>query len=115
MTQLLGICGIDCAACPALIAWRTNDDELRRKTAAEWTKAYGHEMPPESINCTGCGTETGPHVGYCESMCEIRKCGRAKGVTNCAACADFACDKLTAFWKMAPQAEANLRALRPGN
>jgi hypothetical protein len=112
MAQMLAICGIDCGACPARTAYLTNDNALRDKTAAEWSKAFKAETKPADINCTGCAAAEGPHFGYCESTCEIRACGRRRKLTNCAACPDFACDKLTAFFKTAPEAEKNLRALR---
>jgi len=46
MPELLSYCGIDCDACPALIATRTNDSALRAKTAVEWSKSFGHDVKP---------------------------------------------------------------------
>jgi len=112
MPELLGYCGIDCAVCPALIAMRTNDAALRAKTAAEWSKSYGHDFKPEQVNCTGCATATGPHVGYCGSMCEIRKCARTRKIENCAFCADYGCATLVGFLKNVPDAKARLDAAR---
>jgi hypothetical protein len=113
MPEMLAYCGIDCGACPALIATRNNDDALRAKTAAEWSKSFGHDFKPEEINCTGCPTDTEPHIVYCESMCEIRKCARGRKLENCAACADYGCATLTGFLKNVPDARARLEALRP--
>jgi hypothetical protein len=45
-------------------------------------------------------------------MCEIRKCGKAKQVKNCAYCSDYACEKLIQFFAMAPDAKANLEEIR---
>lgn len=112
MPEMLAYCGIDCSACPALIAMRTNDDALRAKTAAEWSKSFGHDFKPAEINCTGCPTETGPHIVYCESMCEIRKCARGRELENCAACSDYGCATLAGFLKNVPDAKARLEALR---
>jgi len=112
MPEMLAYCGIDCAACPALIATRTDDNALRAKTATEWSKMFGHDFKPEEINCTGCLTETGPHVVYCESMCEIRKCARGRKLASCAACADYGCATLAAFLKNVPEAKARLDAAR---
>ncbi len=111
MKQLLGVCGIDCAACNARIATLTNDDTLRARTAAEWSKLFGHNFKPEEINCAGCNAD-GRHVYYCDAMCEIRKCGRDRKDLTCAECGDFACAKLTAFLKQVPEAEKNLKARR---
>jgi len=105
MPEMVACCGIDCDACPALIAARTNDAALRAKTAAEWSKSYGHDFKPEEIDCTGCTTEAGPHVIYCESMCEIRKCARGRKVSTCADCGDYSCKTLSDFQKKAPEAQ----------
>ena len=112
MSEMLGYCGIDCAVCPALIATRTNDDALRAKTAAEWSKSYGHDFKPEQVNCTGCASD-GAHIGYC-SMCEVRKCASSRKLENCAFCADYGCATLAGFHKTAPEAKAHLDAIRAG-
>ena len=111
MPELLSYCGIDCDACPALIATRTNDSALRAKTAAEWSKSFGHDFKPEQVNCAGCTTAAGPHIGYC-SMCEIRKCAASRKVATCADCADYGCAALAGFHKKAPEAGARLDAVR---
>ena len=110
MPELLACCGIDCNACPALIATRTNDAALRAKTAAEWSKSFGHDFKPEQVNCSGC-TSDGAHIDYC-SMCEIRKCAGSRKLENCASCADYGCATLAGFHKNAPEAKARLDALR---
>ena len=53
MNQLIGCCGLDCEKCDARVATVTNDDALREKTAALWTKLNGVTISPEMINCTG--------------------------------------------------------------
>jgi hypothetical protein len=45
-------------------------------------------------------------------MCEIRKCGQTRKVANCAACPDYACDKLEGVFKMVPEARKTLDSLR---
>lgn len=55
--QLIGCCGLDCEKCDARIATITNDNALREKTAALWTKLNGVTILPEMINCTGCRIE----------------------------------------------------------
>jgi hypothetical protein len=112
MAKLIAVCGIDCAECPARTAWLTDDDALRQKTAVEWSKAYKSDIKPADINCTGCTTAEGPHISHCESMCEIRKCGQTRKVANCAACPDYACDKLEGVFKMVPEARKTLDSLR---
>lgn len=53
MNQLIGCCGLDCEKCDARVATVTNDNALREKTAALWTKLNGVTISPEMINCTG--------------------------------------------------------------
>jgi hypothetical protein len=110
MPEMIAYCGIDCAACPALIATRTNDAALRAKTAAEWSKSFGHDFKPEQVNCAGC-TSDGAHIGYC-SMCDVRKCAVSRKLANCATCADYGCATLAGFHKNAPEAKARLDAVR---
>jgi hypothetical protein len=112
MPEMIAYCGLDCAACNAYIATRDNDDALRAKTAAEWSKMFGHEFKPEEIHCTGCTTD-GRHVGFCDTMCEVRKCAHPRKVSTCAACPDYACATLTAhFQHMPAEAKARLEAIR---
>jgi hypothetical protein len=104
-------CGLDCSKCGAFLATAANDDALRAKTAEEWSKAFKVEIAPASINCTGC-TSDGIKFHYCENMCEIRKCAQGHKVSTCADCGDYGCEKIKGFQEMAPEAKANLEALR---
>ena len=108
---MIAYCGLDCSKCGAFLATAANDDALRAKTSEEWSKAFGAEIPPESINCTGCSSD-GVKFDYCANTCEIRKCASTNKVTTCADCADYACGDLTEFFKMAPAAKETLDALR---
>ena len=112
MSKLVAYCGLDCETCPALKATRENDDELRTKTAAEWSKQFKAEIKPEHINCTGC-TGDGPHIMHWDE-CGIRKCAQEKGVANCAHCPDYSCEQLDKFVEMIPPARANLEEIRAG-
>jgi hypothetical protein len=111
MEKTIAACGLDCAACPAYIASMTNDEELRKKTAAEWTKSFGFDCKPEMVNCHGCFATDGVQIGHC-SDCGIRLCVVSKDMKSCAACAGFGCEKTAEFWKSAPEAKKNLEALR---
>jgi hypothetical protein len=112
MGKIIAVCGLDCAACNAYIAAMTNDDALRAKTAAEWSKAYNFACTPEMVNCHGCHATDGVQIGHC-AECGIRLCALKAGKENCAACSEYAsCAQLAAFFKDAPQAKANLDALR---
>jgi hypothetical protein len=87
-----------------------NDDALRIKTAQEWTVAFHADIRPEQINCAGCNG--GGVLFHYPTVCEIRACVKGRGLANCGACADYACEKLQGFFQMAPQAKVNLEALR---
>ena len=92
------MCGLDCSSCAAFIAAKNNDNELRKKTAKEWTERYRSAgrnrspVKPEDINCQGCLSQGSLYL-YC-LKCEIRKCGLGKGIKNCKQCKDYKCDKL---------------------
>jgi hypothetical protein len=110
-TKTLSMCGLDCAACPAYVAYKTNDQALREKTAAEWSKQFHAEMKPADINCVGCLKTKGPQIKHC-AECEIRKCGLGRKVKNCALCSDYPCDKIGKFIANVPPAKANLEEVR---
>ena len=107
MEKLIAYCGLECSECGAYIAYKNNDQALREKTAAEWSKMHGFNFTPEMINCSSCQGD-GVHIGYC-SECEIRKCASEKNVINCGACSDFeTCKTINDFFKLAPLAAKNL-------
>ncbi len=109
--KVLGMCGLDCAACPAYVAYKTNDQALRVQTAAQWSAQFNVPMKPEDINCVGCLQTQGPQIGHC-AQCEIRKCGLARKVKNCGLCKDYPCEKVSKFLLNVPIAEANLDEVR---
>ncbi|MDI6739700.1 MAG: DUF3795 domain-containing protein [Candidatus Edwardsbacteria bacterium] len=111
MPKMLAICGLDCAVCPAFIAHKTNDQELREKTAIQWSKDYGADIKPQDVNCVGCVVAEGVHVGHCFE-CEMRKCGQGKKVKNCAHCAEYPCAVISKFIENVPPAKANLEEVR---
>jgi hypothetical protein len=111
MTRMISVCGLDCSACPAHIAFLTNDRALREKTAAEWSKAYQSELTADMINCAGCTSVEGRHIGHCYE-CAMRKCGLDRGVRNCGECADYGCATIAGFLEKVPPAKATLEEIR---
>jgi hypothetical protein len=107
----VAFCGLDCTHCSAYKATVGNDDELRKKTAAEWGIMFQADIKPEDIHCLGCKSATVFH--YCK-ICEIRACNLHKLYDNCAESESYACDKLTEFLQHAPEAKANLEMIRAG-
>jgi hypothetical protein len=111
MENMVAVCGITCADCGAFIATQENDDAKRKEVAEAWSKAFGHEIKPEDINCDGCLTVDGQHINHW-SVCEIRRCGTEKEVENCAFCIDYKCEKLEKFLEQVPEAKKKLEEIR---
>lgn len=83
MNQLIACCGLDCESCDARIATLTNNNALRAKTAALWTKLNGVTITPEMINCTGCRVD-GAKTPFCDKLCSVHNCVRDKMLDTCA-------------------------------
>lgn len=111
MANIISICGLNCSQCPAYLAYKNDDDELRAKTASQWSKEFDFAFTPEHINCVGCLETEGPHIGHC-SECEIRACGMERGLENCAHCREYPCEKLAKFLDMVPSAKETLDKIR---
>jgi len=86
-----------------------NDSDLRKKTAAEWSKAYNFAFSPETINCHGCFATDGVQIGHC-AQCEMRKCAISKKAVNCGDCVEFPCKTISDFHAQYPEAAKNLGA-----
>ncbi len=108
MDKIIAYCGLVCTDCPAYIATQADDRAALERVAAQWREEYNAPaMTVESVICDGCLDENGRKCGHC-SECDIRTCGLAQGVVNCAHCADYACEKLEAFFGLVPDARAVL-------
>ena len=113
--QLIGCCGLDCEKCDARIATIANDNTLREKTAALWTKLNGVTILPEKINCTGCRIE-GAKTPFCDKLCPVHNCVREKGLDTCADCAQMdACPTLGQIAVNSPFVLENLKQLKQDN
>jgi hypothetical protein len=111
MKKLISCCGLDCATCNARIAHITNDNDLRRKTAGEWSIQFNSTITADMIDCAGC-RESGVHFGYC-AMCEIRNCVKNKGFQTCADCSEMnSCQKIAMIQQNVPESVANLESLK---
>ena len=110
MATLIAACGLDCAQCDSYRATQSNDLLMLEATVDKWSKEYNASgLTVENIQCDGCMT-AGRKTGHC-SECQIRQCVIEHGLENCAVCPDYACEKLQAFWKFAPQAQFNLETV----
>lgn len=104
-------CGLDCSKCPARIVFLKDDPELRARTAAEWSKAYNVQVKPEDVFCSGCRVEGEPKIGHC-GTCEVRSCGRARGVANCGECSEYSgCTIIAGFLQYIPDVKTTLDAI----
>ncbi len=101
--ELISFCGINCVECPAYVAKRTNDNELREKTAKAWSGPEG-QLSTNEINCDGCISFDQEQFNFCK-QCQVRKCGIEKKVENCAYCDDYICEKLEGIWNMISSTE----------
>ena len=94
MNDFISYCGLDCEKCEARIATITNDDKLREKVAALWSKLNSVTITKEMINCVGCRLD-GVKTPFCESLCEIRKCAIENKYEMCGACSKIMeCEKI---------------------
>lgn len=110
MNPLIACCGLDCEKCQARIATVNDDDALRAKVVREWSELNHVTITPEMINCLGCRVE-GPKTPFCESLCPIRLCVRAKSYETCAPCPDLrTCSKLAMITSTNSDALARLEA-----
>jgi hypothetical protein len=67
-------------------------------------------LTADNVHCDDC-MPNGCQFGPCAEG-KMRLCVLSRGLPNCAACPDYACEQLTAFFQSVPHAKANLDALR---
>jgi hypothetical protein len=111
MDKIIAYCGLVCTDCPAYIATQADDREALERVAAQWREEYNVPgITVESVICDGC-LNGGRKCGHC-AECEIRACGVARGVVNCAHCADYGCEKIEGFFSLVPHARTLLDEIR---
>jgi len=113
MKKMISFCGLLCSECGAFVATQNNDDKKRAEVAQLWSKQYDVNLKPEDINCDGCVSDSDRLVGHTR-VCEIRKCGKQKGIANCAYCGEYPCKKLGEFFMLVPDAKIRLDEVRSG-
>ena len=110
MSEMIAYCGLVCTSCPQYIATQNDDDIAREKIAKYLAEKFELYYKPEEINCDGCLSSNGRHIGFCKT-CEVKKCGIAKSVENCSVCDEQPCDKLNKFFEFSPGAKESFEAL----
>lgn len=111
MPKMVAYCGLVCSDCPTFIATQNDDDAAREKTVALYAEKCGMVLQKEDINCDGCLSEGGRHIGYCQT-CEIRQCCLGRGLKHCVVCPEQPCDKLRRFHEFSPEAQTSFEALK---
>lgn len=109
MNQMMAYCGLMCDECPAYKATVNNNDELRKKTAAQWSKMFNADIRAEQINCLGCRSEV--RFAHC-GICEVRACNLEKQLGHCGECDAFSCSKEDFILGNAPGARKRLEDAR---
>lgn len=112
MANIIAKCGINCSECNAYKATITNSEDLRKKTAQEWSALFGVVIDPKTISCLGCQeSDKNKLFSHCQ-VCGIRTCAVEKGFKTCAECDDFGCEKVASIWQHDSKIKANLDSLR---
>ena len=112
MDKMIAYCGLVCTDCSAYVATQADDRAELEKVAAQWRKEYNSpDITVESVICDGCLGSEGRHCSHC-AECDIRACGIARGVANCAHCPDYACEKMVRFFGFVPDAKVVLDQIR---
>lgn len=111
MDEMISFCGLLCNECGAFLATKNNDDAKRAEVAQLWYKAYKVDLKPEDINCSGCLSDAEPLFMHCR-VCQVRKCGSARGIENCAHCDQYVCEELEKIFQMAPETKKRLDQIR---
>jgi len=112
MERIVAYCGLVCSDCDGYVATQSNDLEALKRVAQRAREEFGLEdATAQTMRCDGCLKDTGRRISYC-AACEIRACAVERGVTNCAHCPDYACEKLEGFFAQAMEARPVLDEIR---
>lgn len=107
----IAFCGLDCAVCPAHLAWLKDDNELRVRQASKWGSPE-YPLVNKDINCGGCKVAAEPRFKFCEE-CAVRACASGRGIETCAHCEDYECSILEVWLKHAgAEARQRLKTIR---
>ena len=115
MSKMIAYCGLVCTDCPAYVATRAFDrgdmDTVQQMVERSRTQFGDPNITAESLMCDGCIGDGKRRISYC-AECAVRACALERGMANCAHCEQYACDILTKFFEMAPEARETLDQIR---
>ncbi len=87
MEEMIGYCGYSCHLCAA----RSDDPQVRQRLVDGWRRIFGHQQyTAENVRCDGCLGEG----RLADVKCRARPCAIERGLSSCALCDEFACDKV---------------------
>jgi hypothetical protein len=87
MEEMIGYCGYNCHLCAA----RSEDPAVRQRLVDGWRRIFGlQNYTAENVRCDGC---LGNGL-LADKNCKARPCAIERGVSSCAHCDEFACDKV---------------------
>jgi hypothetical protein len=87
MAEMIGYCGYSCHLCAA----RSDDPVVRQQLVDGWRRIFGHQQyTAENVRCDGCLSDG----RLADKACKARPCAIERGVTSCALCDEFVCDKV---------------------
>lgn len=110
--RIVAYCGLICTDCSAYLATQAGDPDALARVAASWEQEYDVEnVTLQDVTCDGCLGQDGRKGAHC-AECDIRACGVARAVANCAHCPDYTCEKLERFLGFVPDARVVLDGIR---
>ena len=86
----LSRCGFRCDLCLAYAPNITAHPENRQVLSDGWFKYFGFRIDPAKIHCEGCLSLS----VTLDDTCPVRPCVIDRQLENCAACQQYACEKL---------------------
>lgn len=91
MEPIITKCGYRCDLCLAYKPNLEKHPENKQILSDGWHTYFGFRIPPEDIYCDGCLSMDGRQI---DSSCPVRPCVIEQGITNCAFCDEYICEKL---------------------
>jgi Protein of unknown function (DUF3795) len=95
--EVVGVCGLLCSECDAYKATMADDAAAIEAIAKKASEQWGVAITPEATWCAGCVGPDERKSGY-TGECQIRACAVDRGLTSCAECTRFPCDKLNEWF-----------------
>lgn len=91
MEPIITKCGYRCDLCLAYKPNLEKHPESKQILSDGWYTYFGFRIPPEDIYCDGCLSMDGRQI---DSSCPVRPCVIERGISNCAFCDEYICEKL---------------------